>query len=210
MGVSRRRTYSGRLLLLFCIAPPSRHPTRGAIECGLSVMCQKMGCQLAGSVPSCLATKMVLKSHVVDKARSAASLFVLLARHPERSNRPSQRNTARNGSSATGAAALAKTHGAGRANWSMACRDRVLCAVARAACVGLTRASAPAGFGFEAPTSNCAWEALLMAPTEPGKTRTQPRLAAATARKARFGHFFNRNNTILGYSDRKTISVEAF
>ena len=29
-----------------------------------------------------------------------------------------------------------------------------------------------------------------MAPTEPEKPRTQPRLAAATARKARFGHFF--------------------
>ena len=133
------------------------------------------------------------KSHVVDKARSAATLFVLLARHPERSNHPSQRNTARKGSSATSAAALAKIHGAERAHWIMACRDRVLCAAARAACVGLTKASAPAGFGFEAPTSNCAWEALLMAPTEPGKPRTQPRLAAATARKARFGHFFNRN-----------------
>ena len=42
----------------FCIAPPSRHPTRSAMECGLSVMCRKMGCQLAGSVP-CLATKMI-------------------------------------------------------------------------------------------------------------------------------------------------------
>ena len=176
---------------IICIAPPSRHPTRSAIECGLSAMCQKMGCQLAGSV-SCLATKMI-KSHVFDKARSAATLFVLLARHPERSNHPSQRNTARNGSSATGAAALAKIHGAERAHWIMACRDRVLCAVARAACVGLTRASAPAGFRFEAPTSNCAREALLMAPTEPEKPRTQPRLAAATARKARFGHFFNQN-----------------
>ena len=173
---------------IFCIAPPSRHPTRSAIECGLSVMCQKMGCQLAGSVP-CLATK-IIKSHVVDKARSAATLFVLLARHPERSNHPSQRNTARNGSSATGAAALAKIHGAERAHWIMACRDRVLCAAARAACVSLTRASTPAGFGFEAPTSNCAWEALLMAPTEPGKPRTQPRLAAATARKAPNWHFF--------------------
>jgi hypothetical protein len=49
-----------------------------------------------------------------------------------------------------------------------------------------------------------------MAPTEPGKPRTQPRLAAATARKARFGHFFNRNNTFLCYSDRKTTSLEAF
>ena len=105
----------------------------------------------------------MIKSHVFDKARSAATLFVLLARHPERSNHPSQRNTARNGSSATGAAALAKIHGAERAHWIMACRDRVLCAAARAACVGLTRASAPAGFGFEAPTSNCAWEALHMA-----------------------------------------------
>ena len=130
------------------------------------------------------------KSHVVDKARSAATLFVLLARHPERSNHPSQRNTARKRSSATNAAALAKVHGAERAHWVMACRDRVLCVAARAACVGLTRASAPAGFGFEAPTSNCAWEALLMAPTEPGKPRTQPRLAAATAR---FGHFLIGN-----------------
>ena len=182
------------------------HAQRHRMRC--VVMCQKMGCQLAGSV-SCLATKMI-KRHVVDKARSAATLFVLLARHPERSNHPSQRNTVRNGSSATGAAALAKIHGAERAHWIMACRDRVLCAVARAACVGLTRASAPAGFGFEAPTSNCAWEALHMAPTEPEKPRTQPRLAAATARKARFGHFFNRNNTILCYSDRKTISLEAF
>ena len=139
------------------------------------------------------------KSHVVDKERSAATFFVLLAHHPERSNRLSQRNTARNVSYATGAAALSKIHGADRAHWLMACRDRVLCATARAACVGLTRASAPAGFGFEAPTSNCAWEALLMAPTEPGKPRTQPRLAATTARKARFGHFFNRNNTNLCY-----------
>ena len=183
VGVSRRRTYSGfrpPASVFFCIAPPSRHPTRSAIECGLSVMCRKMGCQLAGSV-SCLATKLIKKSHVIDKARSAATLFVLLARHPERSNHPSQRNTARKGSSATSAAALAKIHGAERAHWIMACRDRVLCAVARAACVGLTRASAPAGFGFEAPTSNCAWEALRMAPTtEPGKPRTQPRLAAAT------------------------------
>jgi hypothetical protein len=79
----------------------------------------------------------------------------------------------------------------------MACRDRVLCAAARAACVSLTRASTPAGFGFEAPTSNCAWEALLMAPTEPGKPRTQPRLAAATARKAPNWHFFHRNLTNL-------------
>ena len=140
---------------IFCIAPPSRHPTRSAIEYGLSVMCQKMGCQLAGSV-SCLATKMInKKSHVVDKARPAATLFFLLARHPERSNHPSQRNTARNGSSATGTAALANIHGAERAHWIMACRDRVLCAAARAACIGLTRASAPAGFEFEAPTSNC-------------------------------------------------------
>ena len=182
------------------------HAQRHRMRC--VVMCQKMGCQLAGSV-SCLATKMI-KRHVVDKARSAATLFVLLARHPERSNHPSQRNTVRNGSSATGAAALAKIHGAERAHWIMACRDRVLCAVARAACVCLTRASAPAGFGFEAPTSNCAWEALHMAPTEPEKPRTQQRLAAATARKAHFGHFFNRNNTILCYSDRKTISPEAF
>ena len=146
------------------------------------------------------------KCHVVDKARSAATLFVLLARHPE----TSQRNTARDGSSATGAAALAKIYGAERAHCIMACRDRVLCAAARAACVGLTRASAPAGFGFEAPTSNCAWEALLMAPTELEKPRTQPRLAAATARKARFGHFFNRNKTSLSYSGRKIISLEAF
>ena len=124
-------------------------------------MCQKIGCQLAGSV-SFLATKMI-KSHVADKARSAATLFVRLARHPEKSNHPSQRNTARNGSSATVAAALAKIHVAERAQWIMACRDRVLCAVARAACVGLTRASAPAGFRFEAPTSNCAWEALHIA-----------------------------------------------
>ena len=57
---------------------------------------------------------------------------------------------------ATGAAALTKIHGAERAHWPMACRDRVLCATPRAACMGLTRASAPSGFGFEAPTSNCA------------------------------------------------------
>ena len=171
-------------------------------------MCGQTGCRSLVTA-SFLATE-IIKRCIGVTARSAATLFVLLARHAERSHHPSQRNTARNGSSATGAAALAKIHGAERAHWIMACRDRVLCAAARAACVGLTRASAPAGFGFEAPTSNCAWGALLMAPTEPGKPRTQPRLAAATARKARFGHFFNRNKTNLSYSGRKTISLEAF
>ena len=79
----------------------------------------------------------------------------------------------------------------------MACHDHVLCATTRAACVGLTRASAPSGFGFEAPTSNCAWKALLVAPSELGKPRIQPRLGAATARKAPNWHFSHRNNTNL-------------
>ena len=163
------------------------------IECGLSAMCQKMGCQLAGSVP-CLATKMAIKkSHVFDKARSAATLFVLLARHPERSNHPSQRNTARNGSSATGAAALAKIHGAERAHWIMACRDRVLCAVARAACVGLTRASAPAGFGFEAPTSNGAWGGTSCGPSGAPKATNPAAAGSGNGEESTVWAFFNQN-----------------
>ena len=40
---------------------------------------------------------------------------------------------------------------------------------------------------------------LLAAPAEPQKPRTQPRLAAATARKARFGHFLIGNIGNLQY-----------
>jgi len=54
------------------------------------------------------------------------------------------------------------------------------------------------------------WKELLMVPTEPGKPRTQSRLAAATARKAQFGHFIIGNIENLQYSDRKTISLEVF
>ena len=75
-------------------------------------------------VVSFKATK-IIERPISDKARSAATLFVLLARRTERSHCPSNAPWLRTGLVRNRAATLAKIHGAERAHFPTERRGRV-------------------------------------------------------------------------------------